>query len=304
MKDAAKGARLKRLSPFAPEPPYSIFSDPVWSFLFSGEMTAPQIAGYLIRIVLGADKAREIGSIVKVDPQHSYKIPGQRGSRVDIRCYSENGYVVLLELQFTPDESLASRNLLATSHIVTESAVEGVKTRKLKYELPIVICIDVVNDIIRRSNTDCVQPAHVNFEKPPIEVATEHWSIYYVQIPRFLAREPDFSNPLDCFLHAACESHEKHLTMREVIQMSQQLQSHENEYPAFGQLADRHDGAASDPEVRRQYWLDLLAEFQYIGEFNTAVKRAVEEKEAVISEKDAEIAELRAKLADYMKQEQ
>jgi hypothetical protein len=292
----------KRLRAFVKDPPYSIFSDPVWSYSFSGATTATGIADYVIRISLGDEKAREIGRVVRVDPQHSYKIPGRRGSRVDIRCYSENGYVILIELQFSPDDSLTSRNLLATSHIVAESAMEGVDGSELRYSMPIVVCIDFVNDIVRHSNTDCVQPARVSFEKPPAEVAAENWSVYYVQIPRFLSREPDFDDPLDCFLYAACQSHEKHLTMREVIDMTEQLQAHERAYPGFGALADRHANAAADPEVRRQHDLWILAELKYIGEMNTAINRAVKsavaEKDAELSSAHAEIARLKALLEE------
>jgi hypothetical protein len=189
---------------------------------------------------------------------------------------------------------------VASGHLFSESAVEGVKARKLKDSLPIIICLDFVNDIVRQTNTDCVQPVRVSFEKPPFEVASEHWSVYYVQIPRFLAREAYFDDPLDCFLYAACESHEKHLTIREVINMTQELQTHEAEYPGFGQLADRHANAASDPAVREQHYQWLMAELKYWGEYYTAVNRAVKEvtaeKDAVIAEKDAEIAALRAQL--------
>jgi hypothetical protein len=301
MKEKATESRYKRLSPFVVTPPYSIFSDPVWSFLFSGDETAPEIAGYIIRITLGDEKANAIGKITRVDPQHSYKIPGKRGSRVDVCCISEKGYVVLLELQFTPDSSLISRNLLATSHVIAKSASEGVDTKNLKIALPIIICVDFVNGIVRHNNTDCVQPARVSFDKPPTEVATEHWAVYYVQIPRFLAREPDFNDPLDCFLYAACESHEKHLTMREVISMSQQLQKHEDEYPGFGQLADRHAIAAHYSEIMDEYMQWLLAEMKYQGEMSTAISMAVEEKEAemdaIISKKDEEIALFKAEIA-------
>ena len=110
-----------------------------------------------------------------------------------------------------------------------------------------VICINFTNFNVRESNTDYLQPVELCFTKEPIEPALEQPRIYFIQIPRFMEKDPDYKNPLECVLYTMVESHQQHKTMLEVVKMNPQLQEFAEENVAFEELCQRHDKAAADP---------------------------------------------------------
>lgn len=75
--------------------------------------------------------------------------------------------------------------------------------------LPKVISINILDDNIRDDNTEIVQPIKLLYEKPPQRTAINEFTVYNVQLPRFREVEPDFDNPLHCWLYALDTAHSK-----------------------------------------------------------------------------------------------
>jgi hypothetical protein len=245
----------KTLIKFYEDPPFSIFSDIGFCATFADYNSAGLALESLKREILGTEMSNAVGRIVEVVAQDYNKLTGVRGTKCDVRCTTENGYIIIFEMQFHRDETILLRNDLETSQKVVEGTHEGLTHKELPKSVPIVICIDFLNYSVRdkNENGDYLQTAGQCWLKPPITPIDKYPTKFVIQISRFLESGMNFNVGLDCILFAMCEAHQQHKTLREVINMHAELQTYEQRDPGFRQMADRFDTVVSSPDVRQAY---------------------------------------------------
>ena len=125
--------------------------------------------------------------------------------------------------------------------------------------MPKVIYINLLGYILRKTNTDMVQPFKVMYTKPPSEVAIPKFGGYNIQLPRLLEKkEPDFSSDLYCWCYTLYTAHLEKKTVQEVVALTPWLQAFADRDAGFRQFIDRYETVSADPETRREYamWFD------------------------------------------------
>jgi hypothetical protein len=234
----------------------SPLADPVITAIFENVEVAGKAADSLIRAVLseGEGVKFQIGEIISVTPQRTHSEPGSRGCRVDVEIITDKNEKVIVEVQLSKDRSILQRNLLTGSRIFSGSTEPGTSTDYMRQRLPKVIAINILNDNIRADNLDIVQPISLSYEKDPRRTAIEEFAIYNVQLSRFREIEPDFDNPLHCWLYTLDTSHSKGKTIKEVIDMTPTLQAFAKQDEGFKQFCERYGIVAEDPESRERYF--------------------------------------------------
>jgi hypothetical protein len=291
----------------------SPLADPVVNAIFTDKDNAGLAAESLIKAVLEADGENlQIGGILSVTPQRHHSNVKQRGCRIDVEVATENRERVIFEIQTNEESWIMQRNLFAASHIFTETSTPGHTSYEMARALPKIIVINILTYTIRGDNDEVLQPVKQMFTKPPQRVAVNNFVIYNVQLPMIDKMEADFDNALYCWFYLLHKAESEKKTIKEVIDMTPQLQTYSELDAGFRQFCRQYDKAASDPEVRREYasWFDGLMR-------EAGIKHAAEERvrreskqegivigeenerkkwQGVVADKDAEIAELRAKL--------
>ncbi|GHV10488.1 hypothetical protein FACS1894217_15950 [Clostridia bacterium] len=94
--------------------PLSPLADPVVGAIFSDVENAGLAAESLVRSIIGSES---LGKVISVTPQRYYKIPDQRGCRVDVEIETSNNRIIIAEVQLSVDPVMPQRNLLAPRSI-------------------------------------------------------------------------------------------------------------------------------------------------------------------------------------------
>ncbi|MDR3294472.1 MAG: PD-(D/E)XK nuclease family transposase [Clostridiales Family XIII bacterium] len=291
----------------------STLSDPAWSALFANVKVAGLAAESLTRAVV-SKFGLGFGKVVRVTPQKYEKsIPGLKGSRVDVEAESADNELAVYELQILYDRALPRRNLLAAAHRISGSMPEGTDTSGYPAMMPKITVINICCYNVRDDgeNAGAIQPVQLRFGAPPHGVADDRYAVFYVQLPQFLAKEPDLADAFDCWMYMIWKSHELRKKPQEVVDMHTELKEFAARDGGFAQFCRRFDRVAADEDARKAYimWLDESIRQRSI--VDSAVEEAVaplleqlsekdaqlSEKDGQLSEKDARIAELEARLS-------
>ncbi|GHU97528.1 hypothetical protein FACS1894208_12890 [Clostridia bacterium] len=235
--------------------PLSPLADPVVGAIFSDVENAGLAAESLVRSIIGSES---LGKVISVTPQRYYKIPDQRGCRVDVEIETSNNRIIIAEVQLSVDPVMPQRNLLAASQLISSRSQPGTTAAEMAETMPHVIAINILSFNCREDNTEFLQPIQMLYTKPPHTVALPQFKIYNVQLPRFMESEPDFSDPLSCWLYAMYTAHEKKLSIGEVVEMTPELRTFEKNDAGFRQYCTQYGRVATNPTVRDEYmrWLN------------------------------------------------
>ncbi|MDR3295022.1 MAG: Rpn family recombination-promoting nuclease/putative transposase [Clostridiales Family XIII bacterium] len=275
----------------------SALSDPAWSALFADVKVAGLAAESLTRAVV-SKFGLGFGKVVRVTPQKYENIPGLKGSRVDVEAESGDNELAVYELQILYDRALPQRNLLAASHRISGSIPAGTDTSEYPVMMPRITVINICCYNIRDDceNADVIQPVQMRFGTPPHDVADDQYSVFYVQMPQFIAGEPDLADGFDCWMFTIWKSHELRKKPQEVVDMHLELKEFAARDGGFAQFCGRFDRIAADEGARKEYimWLDESIRQRSI--VDSAVEDAVAPLLEQLSEQAALIAELRAQL--------
>jgi len=250
---------VKATDPNDPNLVLSPLSDPVAGAIFANVEVAGLASESLINATLKAEKEPAlIGKIISVTPQRTHSSPTRRGCRVDVDTETDANEFVRYEVQISPDMYIMVRDLFSASHLFTENSSKGDTSAQMATKMPKVIYINLLGYVLRKSNTDMVQPFKVMYTKSPHEVAIPNFGGYNIQLPRLLEMDANFDDDLYCWCYTLYTAHLENKTVREVVSMTPELQAFAERDVGFQQFNDRYETVSADPETRREYamWFD------------------------------------------------
>jgi hypothetical protein len=237
----------------------SPLADPVAGAIFANAEVAGLASESFINAVHKAENETGImGKIIRVTPQRSHSSPTSRGCRVDVETETDANEYIRYEVQISPDSHIMVRDLFSAAHLFTEKSVKGDTSSQLAKKMPKVIYINILGYILRKTNTDLVQPFKVMYTKPPEEVAIPNFGGYNIQLPRLLEMEANFEDDLYCWCYALYTAHLEKKTIQEVVAMTPGLQAFAERDAGFRQFNERYETVSADPQTRREYamWFD------------------------------------------------
>lgn len=119
--------------------------------------------------------------------------------------------------------------------------------------MPRVRVINLLDFVLRETNTDFLQPIGVMYKKAPVETASDAFRIYNVELPKFRAiyktLESVKDDPLLRWLYLFEEAYKDEHEMEALMDMSEGLRA----------FAQKYNRSIDDPKLRRLYELDLSA---------------------------------------------
>jgi len=231
---------------------YSPFDDPIVSACFANVETAGEAVRSLANSITEKDGI-VIAKVNSVTPQSYSKIPGERGTRVDVKSKTEANQDIIIEVNMYTDNTIHQRNYLAAAQIAVSTSMANTTHAQMVKMLPYVIAINILNYEIRRDNDDWLQPIKCVYEKSPHTVVIPQFVCYDIELPKFKNAAPDWNDTLYCWVYALVRAHEEHKTMKEVIEMVPELQSFAAENIGFRQFSERYEFVATDAQVRDEY---------------------------------------------------
>ena len=242
------------IDPNDPNLALSPLADPVAGAIFANAEVAGLASESFINAVHKSENETGMkGKIIRVTPQRSHASPSNRGCRVDVETETDANEYYRYEIEIAPDSLIMVRDLFSASHFFVEKSVKGDTAAQMAYKMPKVIYINLLGYILRKTNTDLVQPAKFMYTKPPQEVAIDKVSVYNIQLPRCLDMKQDFTDDLFCWCYTMYTAHNKKMTVKEVVSMTPALQAYAERDTGFQQFCDRHETISADPQTRRDY---------------------------------------------------
>jgi predicted transposase/invertase (TIGR01784 family) len=253
---------FNNIDPNDPNIVLSPLADPVASAILANVEVAGRAVESIIRAVLKSDNIKLKGKIIRVTPQRIHTSPWYRGCRVDVEVESDANEYFVFEIQIAPDKYIMVRDLFSASHVFTEKSNIGDTSAQMALKMPRIIYINILGYNIRGDNIkdgdhseDLVQPFKILYTKPPQEVAVPNFSGYNIQLPRVLDMKPDFTNSLYCWAYTLYTAHSKEKTIKEVLDMTPELQSYAQQDTGYQQFCDQYHLISADPKNRREYAL-------------------------------------------------
>ncbi|MCL2356859.1 MAG: Rpn family recombination-promoting nuclease/putative transposase [Defluviitaleaceae bacterium] len=251
---------MKTTDPNDPNLILSPLADPVAGAIFANAEVAGLASESLINATLKEEKEPLlVGKVVSVTPQRTHSSPTRRGCRVDVDTETDANEIARYEVQISPEMHIMERDLFSAAHLLIEKSTKGDTSAQMAAKMPKVIYINLLGYILRKTNTDMVQPFKVMYTKPPSEVAIPKFGGYNIQLPRLLEmKEPDFASDLYCWCYTLYTAHLENKTVQEVVAMTPGLQAFADRDAGFRQFIDRYETVSADPETRREYamWFD------------------------------------------------
>jgi hypothetical protein len=165
-----------------------------------------------------------------------------------------------------PDFHILKRNLFSASHIYTKTTTKGATIPQMTQNMPTVIMINILDYIIRDSNTDVLQPFKILYTKEPAETAVSNFYGYNIQLPRLKETEPDFNDGLYCWLYTLYTAKNEGKPIGEVIRMTPPLQEYAQHDAGYQQFCEQYERVSSDQKTRDEYHWWLNAQMSLDGQ--------------------------------------
>ena len=290
---------MSSTDPNSPNLVLSPLADPVAGAIFANAEVAGLASESLIRATLKAEnEPMLVGKIISVTPQRNHSSPLRRGCRVDVDIQTDANEIVRYEVQIVPDAYIMIRDLFSASHLFTENSSKGDTSAKMAVNMPKVIYINILGYVLRKSNTDMVQPFKIMYTKAPQEVAIPNFGGYNIQLPMLLKMDANFEDDLYCWCYALYTAHNQKKTIGEVVAMTPELQTFAERDAGFQQFHDRYDHVSADPQTRREYvlWFNEALREEGIKEWarqdgrQEGRQEAIDEYEPMLAEAEQQLA--------------
>jgi hypothetical protein len=230
----------------------SPFDDPIVGACFKDAETAGEAVRSFANSVTKKDGI-VIAKVNTVTPQSYFAMNGERGTRVDVKSKTDTNQDIILEVNMYTDKTIHQRNFLAVSQIITHSSVPGTTNAEMAKLMPHVICINILDYNMRTDNDDWLQPAKFVYTKPPHTVALPQYVSYDIELKKFKNAEPDWNDSLYCWISALIKARDERRSIKEVVQMTPQLQDFAATDMGFGQFSDRYELIYTSEEVQNEY---------------------------------------------------
>jgi hypothetical protein len=244
----------------------SPLADPVLMAIFQDVA----VSGLAMKSLLNANLADSgdvlINDVQSVTPQRVHTDTSGRGYRIDVEATTVTGEIALFDVQLSRFVSTVERSMLYAEQALASRANRGDTLHEAASKMPRVVVLNILNFVLRQSGRNFHQIADITYREEPRERATEKFEIHNLELPRFRKLEPNFKNPLHCWLTAVCRAQEQEKPMKEVVEMDTNLKEYYDVDPGFAQFVDRHGVVAASPEVRKAYrrwqYEQVLAELE------------------------------------------
>jgi predicted transposase/invertase (TIGR01784 family) len=271
----------------------SPLADPVIGAIFDNVQNAGLAASSLVGAILSKDNVT-IGKVISVTPQRYYKMPNQRGCRVDVVIETDKNERIIVEVQIYHDPTIFQRNLFAASRIFASESIEGATSAQMAKGMPRVIAINLLDFNVRDDNNDLLQPIKLMFTKLPLKVALNQFSIYHVQLTRLDDTPANYSDDFYCWLYVMNTARQKDLSIEEVIAMTPELQAFAERNAGFRQYCDQYNRVAADPETQEEYYRWINEQMRQEGMKQGAVELAMREVARRALARNMQIADIAA----------
>ncbi|GHU79420.1 transposase [Clostridia bacterium] len=230
-------------------------ADVVFGDMLANEQDAGLAAFVLINAVLLDSGDKLISRIVKLNPQRVDLSATERGYRVDIEAISEDNAITIFELQLGSLMVMNERALILGQKALSRNAQRGQDWREVAQDMPRVIAINIMDFNLRKTGKNFHQVAEFVYREKPREVAVDLMVVHDIQLPRFRKAQINYKNPLHCILKALVDAQDKRLTLKEVVDVNNQLARYAAKSPGFQQLIDRHQLVNASPQARQNYFV-------------------------------------------------
>jgi len=267
---------MDKLSPFSKNPPLSPLADVVVSSIFCDEVHAALAAKSLAQAVVGDLE----GEVTRVVPQSASASPAERGVRVDVEMRTDANELVLVEFQFGDDSTIYHRNLLAASRHIARAAKSGMTHAEVARTMPKVVSLNFLGFNVRDDDEAVVQPVRLFYENGPRSVALDRFSVYSIQLPRFLERITEPVTDLDCWLYTMAKSHEERVPVKELVDMHVSLKEFLATNEGYAQYCNNIELIDEDEEVMDAYFAWVNAKMREEGELDAARRNGFAEGRA------------------------
>lgn len=232
----------KRLEPLA---------DSVFNYVFSEPDTILSMQELINNVLIQAGDApiREISAM-----NSQYSIIGEtvegRGGRLDIRAVAEDNTLFDIEVQLRRQLFMNDRSWFYGSRMLSEAFREGQDYR----EMPRVRVINLLDFTLRDSHSDYLQPIGVLYRKPPVEIATDAFRIYNIELPKFRKQYPSLdsvmNDPLARWLYLLDRGYKNDQEMEVLTNMTEGMRA----------FAKKYNRSLDDPKLRALYELEMSAQ--------------------------------------------
>lgn len=225
-------------------------SDSVFSCIFSDESTTIAMLE-IINAVLTDAGDEPIRAITKMDSQYSVlgERIGARGGRLDVRAVAEDGTLFDIEVQLGSQLFMNDRSWFYGGRLLSEAFREGDDYRNM----PRVRVINLLDFVLRDDHPDYLQPIGVMYKKAPVEVATDAFRIYNIELPKFRSGyqtlESAKDDPLTRWLYLLEEGYKDAREMEVLTNMTEGMRA----------FAKKYNRSLDDPKLKDLYELDLSA---------------------------------------------
>lgn len=165
----------ERLNPLA---------DIVFSCMFQDMQGAPAMKELINAVLISAgdEPISEIVDMRSQYPQLAERPDGKVG-RLDVKAKTADGELVNTEVQLDSQSYFIEREILYGDKIMLEELKSGesyqnvAKTRVISF----------MNFVLRKNSPEIVQPIKLMYTRAPMEVATDKFRVYNVELPKFTA---------------------------------------------------------------------------------------------------------------------
>jgi predicted transposase/invertase (TIGR01784 family) len=186
------------LPDFAPPP----LADPVFMAIFQNAAVSGLAMRSLINACLAHSGDNLVGEVVTVTPQRVHIGSGGRGYRLDVEATTDNGEIVLCEVQLASFKRMNERVFLYSQQLFSAEVKRGDKLAEAVANLPRVVSINILDFTLRPDGKNFHQILELVYREKPWKRGVDNFEIHHLQLPKFDEVEFDSRIPLHCWLKA------------------------------------------------------------------------------------------------------
>ncbi|MCL2082794.1 MAG: Rpn family recombination-promoting nuclease/putative transposase [Oscillospiraceae bacterium] len=236
----------------SPLPP---LADPTLGYIFRSAKAGGLAMHGLANDILQDSGDEPINTIVDMKTQEFQPRGAGCGFRLDILARTAADEVVLLEVQLSKQLSINTRSLVYAMDPLTRNIQRGDEWAMIAGKMPRVISVNILNFDQRKNGKNFHQVIETVYRESPYEIAEKHHQTHNLELPKFRRITPDFTKPLHCWMTAIVRAQDENKTLREVVDMTPELQRFEQSNPPFGQFLNGYEFANADQETRHNFIL-------------------------------------------------
>jgi len=235
----------------------------VFACLFKDEKAMPAMLGFLNSVLrhVGEEPISEI-----LEMRSEYPVIGETANvktgRLDVRVKAESGRLFDIEVQ-VKKEFINPRGFFYGARLGLDAFMSGLSYK----ELPETRVITLNDFYVRDAGRHLVEPVALTYMNKPVEVATDKFMMYHIQLPVFRKMYPTLASvigdPLSEWLYMFDRGYKSEKEMEVLSHMSDDLKN----------FALRYNLAMDDPDLIWKYRMVEDGKRDVISQIQSAEKR-------------------------------